>query len=417
MLAAMKRPTVASLKKVTPENLAALGVERLAEILVAVADTRPDVKRRLRMELAAAQGGDHLAVEIDKRLVSLQTSRGKVSWRQRPTFVRDLDILRALIADRLAPLDGPAALERLWLFMELTRRLGARVRDKDGEMGAVFDRAASDIGALIGQSGDERHAEALVAAMVANPPRWAEWLPLVLASARPGFAEAALQAISARAGATPGWMPIVRRLADAAGNIEAFRATYTGEGLKTPGAAAEVGRRLLAAGRVEEAGALLQAAGPKGSKTVDFDWESVWIDYLEQSGQGPAAQTARWASFERTLSGERAKAFTQRLGDFEDVEAEGRAFAYAANHPDLNKALALLMEWPALPEAARLIAAREDEIAVQADLAELWAGRLRNRYPKAAYALLRKAAAAAFRQRAFAACDRLTAEADAIPLD
>jgi hypothetical protein len=49
----MRRPTVASLKKVTAKNLANLGVERLAEILVAVADKRPRVKRRLRMELAA----------------------------------------------------------------------------------------------------------------------------------------------------------------------------------------------------------------------------------------------------------------------------------------------------------------------------------------------------------------------------
>ena len=69
----MKRPTVASLKRVTAENLVNLGADRLAEILVAVADTRPEIKRRLRMELAAEQGADHLAVEIDKRLASLLT--------------------------------------------------------------------------------------------------------------------------------------------------------------------------------------------------------------------------------------------------------------------------------------------------------------------------------------------------------
>ena len=48
----MKTPTVASLKKVTPDNLARLD-ERLAEIVAEAADTRPDLKRRLRMELAA----------------------------------------------------------------------------------------------------------------------------------------------------------------------------------------------------------------------------------------------------------------------------------------------------------------------------------------------------------------------------
>src|SRR4051812_18027125 len=101
----MKRPTPASLKKVTAENLAGLGAERLAAIVAEVAANRPELKRRLRMELAAEQGAEHLALEIDKRLASLETSRSKVSWRQRATFVRDLDGLRGLIAGRLAGLD------------------------------------------------------------------------------------------------------------------------------------------------------------------------------------------------------------------------------------------------------------------------------------------------------------------------
>src|SRR4051794_37670397 len=117
----MKAPTAASLKKVTPDNLAKLGVERLAVLLAEAADARPELKRRLRMELAAEQGADHLLVEIDKRLGSLESSRSKVSWRKRAAFVTDLDVLRALISDRLAGLDPAAALERLWLFMDLAR--------------------------------------------------------------------------------------------------------------------------------------------------------------------------------------------------------------------------------------------------------------------------------------------------------
>src|SRR5688572_8010493 len=113
----MKRPTAASLKKVTAQNLARLGPDRLAELLLTAAETKPELKRWLRMELAAEQGADHLLPEIDKRLAALSTSRSKVGWRQRPTFIRDLDSLRGLIADRLLPLDPKAALERMWLFM------------------------------------------------------------------------------------------------------------------------------------------------------------------------------------------------------------------------------------------------------------------------------------------------------------
>ena len=149
---------------------------------------------------------------------------------------------------------------------------------------------------------------------------------------------------------------------------------------------------------------------------MNYDWESSCIDYLDRSGQIEAAQAARWASFEATLSVERAKAFTKRLADFDDVEAENRAFAIAAEHEDFHRGLAFLMDWPAVAEAGRMIEARPDDIRVTLDQVELWAPKLRRTKPRAAYLLLRKAAADAFRRREFAICDRLTHEAEAIVL-
>lgn len=423
----MKRPTVASLKRVNAENLAGLGAERLAEILVGVANTRPELKRRLRMELAAAQGAEHLALEIDKRLGSLETSRSKVSWRQRATFVRDLDALRDLIAGRLAPLDRDAALARLWLFMDVATRVNLRVRDRDGSMAAVFERAAGDIGALLREADGTAAAEALASAVTRNPGGWTAWLPLALEGAPPGLAQAALRSLSARAGATAAWLPVIRGLADAAGDADAYRSTFTAEALRTPPVAAEVAERLLRAERIEEAGRVLEAAAAKppargwtGARArpaePDYDWETAWIEYLDRSGQGEAAQAARWESFERTLSAERAKAFTRRLSGFDDVEAEGRAFERAAAHEDFQRGLQFLMDWPALPEAARMIQDRADDLGVDDDLTQLWAAKLRGRHPGAAHLLLRRAAAAAFRRRDFATCDRLTQEADSIAL-
>lgn len=419
----MKRPTVASLKKVTPENLAGLGAERLAEILAGFAASRPDLKRRLRMELAAAQGSEHLAVEIDKRLATLEGSRSKVSWRQRPALIRDLDGLRALIATRLAELDAQGATARLWQFLDLAGPLMGRMRDKDGTLARVFAAAAGDLGALRPQPDLAEYAGRLVEAMTSSPVRWADWLAPLLDVAPEGVAERALILMGARAGASPAWMPLLRQLADAASNPDAYRATYGETALKSAATAAEVARRLLDAGRIDEAGDVLRGAAPpaKGSAVFgrrpaepDFEWETVWIDYLEKSGEPQRAQDARWASFERTLSAARAKAFVGRLSGFDDVEAESRAFAYAARHPDLVGALRLLMDWPALVEAAQMIVARADEIAVGPEDAELWAAKLRVRQPEAATILLRKAAAAAFRRRDFATCDRLSQEADTI---
>ncbi|HTK35516.1 MAG TPA: hypothetical protein VL358_09555 [Caulobacteraceae bacterium] len=416
----MKRPGPGSQKKVTAENLAGLGAERLAEILVSVAETRVDLKRRLRMELAAQQGPGPLAAEIDKRLGAFETSRGQITWRARPAFIRDLDALRDLIIARLAPLDASAAIDRFWRFMDAAGQSTRRYRERNGELEAVFVRAAGDLGGLLAAAAPGPSAAALVDSLVKNPSGWKAWLPALLTNSSQALAKEALRFMSERRGAVPGWIALIRQLADAALDVDAYRATYTDEALSAPHVAAEIGRRYLAAERTDEAGEVLRIAAPKaatkrgGAAEPDLEWETVWIDYLDAAGDGGAAQAVRWASFERTLSPDRARAFIGRLADFDDVEAEARAFAIAAAYPDFEKGLRFLMAWPALADASRMIEARADEIQVDPEAAELWSSKLRRRFPKAAHLLLRKAAAAAFRRRDFKTCDRLSAEAETI---
>ena len=55
-------------KAVTQDNLVALGVGRLAEILIELAEDDAEIKRRLRLELAAQDGGDTIAAEVGRRL-------------------------------------------------------------------------------------------------------------------------------------------------------------------------------------------------------------------------------------------------------------------------------------------------------------------------------------------------------------
>jgi hypothetical protein len=415
----MKRPSVASRKTLTPENLAGLGADRLADILLGVADTRPDLKRRLRMEVAAEQGAEHLVPQVDKRLATLETSRGQVTWRQKPAVIRDLDALRGLIAERLAGLDRGAALERLWLFLETSTPVGRRFHGRDEAMAAVYLHAAADLGRLLAGHDPRMAANFLVEAIIARPQAWSEWLPSTLEHAPRAMAQIALEQVRARQERAAGWLTVIRHLADAAGDVEAFRETYPAEALATPAIAVEVARRYVAAGQTEAAGEVLRGAAPKPDRAgrlaaPDFDWETAWIDYLERAGDTDAAQAVRWASFERTLDVGRARSFATRLTGFDDVEAEGRAFALAAEHRDFQLGLQFLMAWPALPEASRMIQKRGDDIKVDAPEAELWAAKLRRRYPAAAHLLLRRAAAAAFRRRDFKVCDRLTQEAETI---
>lgn len=414
----MRAPRKGAPKKVTAENLATLGAARLADILAQVADSRPDLKRRLRMELAAQQGPEALAAQIDRRLAAFETSRGKITWRQKPAVLRDLDALRLLIAERLTPLDRPAGAQRLWRFIDAARQVASRLRDHS-DLDPIFARAAADLGgALEDPAGDARR---LLESLARFPLGWKAWLPALLSAAPAALARETLALVDAPAPAAPGWVSLVRQLADAAGDPDRFAMTHSAQALATPSIAAQVAARLLVSGQVGRAGEVLRAAAPGAGRTglqaaVDEDWETAWIDYLEQDGRSALAQEVRWTSFARTLSPGRLRDFLKRLKDFEDVEAEHRAFEIAARTPDFESGLSFLMEWPAWLEAAQMIEQRPGEAEVDPDKAQLWAAKLRRRYPGAAHRLLRRAAAAAFRRRQYKVCDELTAEADTIEL-
>jgi hypothetical protein len=88
---------MASKKTLNLDKLAALDPERLAAILIELAAGNADIKRRLRLELAAqAGGGDALAAEVGKRLTALRIARSFVDWQKRREFLKDLDQQRRL---------------------------------------------------------------------------------------------------------------------------------------------------------------------------------------------------------------------------------------------------------------------------------------------------------------------------------
>ena len=79
-------------------------------------------------------------------------------------------------------------------------------------------------------------------------------------------------------------------------------------------------------------------------------------------GGSEEAQAARWARFEAGLSEKDLRAYLERLPDFEDIEAEDRALAHAARHPDALAALSFLVRWPAPERAAALVLDRACEL-------------------------------------------------------
>ena len=94
-------------------------------------------------------------------------------------------------------------------------------------------------------------------------------------------------------------------IADAQGDVDAFIGQYDESTRKFPKIAAEIARRLLAAGRAQEAWTAIEATEHRAKSSWDwpeFDWEDARIDTLEALGRPEDAQVARLAVFERFLS-------------------------------------------------------------------------------------------------------------------
>ena len=154
----------------------------------------------------------------------------------------------------------------------------------------------------------------------------------------------------------------LKDIADVQGDVDGFIAQYDPKTRKVPQIAAEIATRLLAAGRAGEALGFIERAAVNEARWVPLEWQDARLAVLEALDRKDEAQAFRWACSEQDLSCEHLRAYLKRLPDFEDIEAEDRAMAHAAAHPDLPAALAFFLSWPSLDRAARLLIDRQDEV-------------------------------------------------------
>ena len=182
----------------------------------------------------------------------------------------------------------------------------------------------------------------------------------------------------------------LQEIADAQGDVDAFIAQQSQQARSVPRVAAEIARRLLAAGRAEEAWTAINAIDEDRPGWIPFEWEETRLDVMEAMGRADEAQAFRSECFERTLDAAHLRGYLQRLPDFDDVEAEERAMAHALGFPCVHQALAFLVTWPALDKAAALVLQRRGEI--NGDHYEILtpaAEALGDKHPLAATLLLR----------------------------
>ena len=380
----MGRGGVARKDSVTAANLAALGADRLAALLLELGEGDSAVRKRLVLAVAERGGAAALIKAVDRRLTAIADAYAEIPWERQKAYAAEIDGLRSVITQSLAPIDGPAAAERLCQLIRLAPGVLQRMDDSNGRFDDIFRTAVTDLGVVWGGM-EPRDTKAIVGEVLALVQRDPYGVcDDLVAGAAPalgpdGLAELAQRTQTALAEfdeAGPSRSPDGGRfrllqalsdVADARGDVDAYIAVQMGErGVQID--AAGIASRLIDAGRAAEALTWLDGAAtgncPGGDRSPSLEWErnGLRIKALLQIGRKPEAQTVRWRLFEQTLSVDVLRAYLRALPDFEDDAALDRAFAIAAAHPDATAALSFLTTWPNLRAAAKLALDRESEM-------------------------------------------------------
>jgi hypothetical protein len=381
---------MAAKRTLNARNLEALGAPALAELLMEVSAGHAVIQRRLRLALAAAAGADGAAQEVRKRLAAIARSSTFIDSGRRKALLADLEAQLQAISGPIAAADAALALELLVRFLTLAEGVLDRSSDSTGAVIGVFARAQ---GALL----------PLAAAAAISPKALAEHAAELLQENGYGQFDGLIPALAEQLGSEG-----LRLLEDALlerggidrlaleqiamgrGDLDAYLALFEASQLSWPGTAAEVAGHLLAAGRAEQALAVLDQASTASQRMEAGPWHATRLAALESLGRTEEAQQHRWLQFSRTLAIPPLRDYLQQLDDFADVEAEERAFALVEQHPAPLAALRFLVSWPHLPRAARYVIAHAHAWDGEAyDILEPAADRLSAEHPLAASLLLR----------------------------
>jgi hypothetical protein len=416
---------MASETTLNAKNLALLGVDRLAELLLELATGDAAAKRRLRLELVGRSGGSGVAAEVRKRLASIAKSRSFLDWRKVKPLAQDLEMQRTAVMAHVSPTRPAEAFELLWRLIDLAPSIYGRCDDSNGTIGTIIALARTDLGGIAAQAKLDPHdlAERVFVGVCSNDYGQFDGLIALVADAlghegldllKTKFQELAAKRPAKPSGANHRVIGIgprgpifesdyeanretrlvqkaLTQIADALGDVDGYAASFSADDCANPAVAAQIAERLLSANRAPEAMAALRLAENTFRQGGYWpDWQRVWIDTLDGLGRSAEAQETRWAVFERSLNAGYLRAHLKRLPDFDDEEAEIRALAHVAQSKGVHQALAFFIDWPAHARASELVLTRHRELdGDQYGLLTYAAETLDEKHPLAATLVLR----------------------------
>jgi hypothetical protein len=147
-------------KPLDAQTLVDLGAQRLAELLVEMAEDDPTTQRRLRLELAGARGPKEAAREVSRRIQAIQRSRSFVERRHVRNLVADLETQRRAIVEQVAERDPAEGLRLMWRFVALANSIFDRIDGSDGMVVGTFHSACADVGRIAVGAGADPNATA-----------------------------------------------------------------------------------------------------------------------------------------------------------------------------------------------------------------------------------------------------------------
>jgi hypothetical protein len=404
-----------STTSVTLTNLERLGAARLAELLMEQGKRDRAFRERLALAIAAEEGAEELAEQIERRLIALShlSRRSRLGEARAREVMSEVQALRDVIAEDVAPALPGRAIDLLRRFIAM----GPTILDLigDGEaLTTVFDRAEADLSSL--WAGHPTRDIAEVVEWVIGRIEQEQERAIDIGPYERALGEDGLRQLADRIGAAFSALPreavgqrwahtigrhydsrvramvlrqILRQIADALGDVDALIAVES-EFHPTEIDAPAIAQRLLAAGRAADALGWLD--NPRFER-VTRNATGLRLEVLETLGRRDDAQALRLTIFERTLDVPLLRDYLKRLPDFTDAEAEKRIIARVAEHRSAGEALAFLTAWPALDSAAALVDARLAELKpVPPDALLEAATRLRESHPAQAVTLIRAAA-------------------------
>ena len=139
-------------RKLTIETLTELGVDKLAELLIAEAARNRRLKQTLNLAASTQDGPAALGAILRRQLVTLAKSHSLVTYDRGRELIAELDELRTTIVEKIGAQDSELAFELLWKFLDLNPSILERVDDSSGRVGSVFRMACDDLGPLAQQA-------------------------------------------------------------------------------------------------------------------------------------------------------------------------------------------------------------------------------------------------------------------------